>query len=107
VGNTGLGLESLGPGLGIIRAGMDMLIRSMSKVYKAIGVHRSGPKKQIHHLKIWLPSQIPPIRRQRARAVHRMPTLEPSDSEDEEYTDEASDHGDGDLANPTGVKHLY
>jgi hypothetical protein len=36
-----------------------------------------------------------------------MPTLEPSDSEDEDYSDEASDDGDGDLANPIGVKHLY
>jgi hypothetical protein len=36
-----------------------------------------------------------------------MPTLEPSDSEDEEYSDEASDDGDRDLANPTGMKHLY
>jgi hypothetical protein len=36
-----------------------------------------------------------------------LPILEPSNSEDEEYSDEASDDGDGDLANPTGVKHLY
>jgi hypothetical protein len=34
-----------------------------------------------------------------------MKTLEPSDSE--EYNDEALDDGDGDLANPIGVKYLY
>jgi hypothetical protein len=39
--------------------------------------------------------------------LHKLPILEPSNSEDEEYSDEASDDGDGDLANPTGVKHLY
>jgi hypothetical protein len=50
-------------------------------------------------------NQIPPVRRRRARALYRMPEVEPSDNE--EYSDEASDDGDGDLANPTGVKHLY
>jgi hypothetical protein len=41
----------------------------------------------------------------KGRTLHRMKTLEPSDSE--EYNDEALDDGDGDLANPIGVKYLY
>jgi hypothetical protein len=49
---------------------------------------------------------MPPVPRLRARrAFHRMAALQLSDCEED--SDEASNDGDGDLANPIGVKHLY